>query len=126
MPGEAPRTGPSDGWPPRSSRCTTAPTQARAAEDRFDAVFKRNEVPQDVPEYVARRAGDPVHLPALLVAAGLSASTSAARRDIDAGAVRIDGDAVRSRSRTTCARADLVGKVLACGKRKAVRLADPG
>ena len=97
---------------------------AREAEDRFDAVFKRNEVPQDVPEY-ALAPGDPVHLPALLVAAGLSASTSAARRDVDAGAVRLDGEPVPSRSYDR-QRADLVGKVLSSGKRKAVRLTDGG
>src|SRR5262249_48058743 len=66
---------------------------ARAAEERFDAVFKRGEVAVDAPE-AELLAGDPVHLPAALVHAGLAASTSAARRDIDAGAVRIDGAAV--------------------------------
>ena len=97
--------------------------EARAAEDRFDSVFKRNEVPQDVPVYVLS-AGDPVHLPALLVSAGLSASTSAARRDIDAGAVRIEGESVGSRVYDV-PREALVGKVLASGKRKAVRIAEP-
>jgi len=62
---------------------------ASDAEERFDAVFKRREIPSDVPEFELP-AGDPVHLPAVLVEARLAASTSAARRDIDAGAVRID------------------------------------
>jgi tyrosyl-tRNA synthetase len=94
--------------------------EARAAEERFDAVFKRGEVPADVPE-VALPDGDPLHLPAVLVAAGLAASTSAARRDIDAGAVRIDGAAVPPK-RYDVARADLAGRVLASGKRRAARL----
>jgi tyrosyl-tRNA synthetase len=93
---------------------------ARAAEERFDAIFKRGEVPDDVPEFALPTA-DPVHLPALLVAAGLAASTSAARRDVDAGAIRLDGAPVTAGA-YDLARADLAGRVLASGKRKAVRL----
>jgi tyrosyl-tRNA synthetase len=93
---------------------------AQAAEARFDAVFKRGEVPQDVPEYVLPE-GDPVHLPAVLVAAALAPSTSAARRDIDAGAVRVDGTPVPAKQ-YDLARADLVGRVLAAGKRRAARV----
>ncbi len=93
---------------------------ASTAEQRFDAVFKRREIPTDVPEF-ATPATDPVHLPALLVESGLAASTSAARRDIAAGAVRVDGEPVPPGSHDL-ERADLVGKVLASGRRKAVRL----
>lgn len=96
--------------------------EAGAAEERFDAVFKRGETPDDVPEHVVP-GDDPVHLPALLVAAGLSASTSQARRDIDAGAVKVDGTAVAARSYDV-PRADLVGAVVTIGKRKAARLVD--
>jgi tyrosyl-tRNA synthetase len=93
---------------------------ARDAEERFDAVFKRREVPVDVPAY-ALPEGDPVHVPALLVASGLSATTSAARRDVDAGAVRVDGTALPAK-RYDLPRDELAGRVLAVGKRKAVRL----
>jgi tyrosyl-tRNA synthetase len=93
---------------------------AAAAEERFNAVFKRGEVPADVPEFPLP-AGDPVHLPAVLVGSGLAASTSAARRDIDAGAVRIDGTPVPPK-RYDLPRADLIGQVLASGKRRAARL----
>jgi tyrosyl-tRNA synthetase len=96
------------------------PEAARAAEERFDAVFKRHEVPADVPDFPLPD-GDPVHLPALLVASKLAPSTSAARRDIDAGAVRVSGVAVAARNYDV-ARADLAGAVLASGKRRAVRL----
>ncbi|MGN6608389.1 MAG: tyrosine--tRNA ligase [Jatrophihabitans sp.] len=96
------------------------PDAATAAEERFDAVFKRNEVPTDVPEH-RMAEGDPVHVPALLVAAGLAASSSAARRDIDAGAVRVGGVPLIAR-RYDVPRAELTGQVLASGKRKAVRL----
>jgi tyrosyl-tRNA synthetase len=96
------------------------PEAAQAAEDRFDAVFKRGEIPQDVPEFELPDS-DPVHLPALLVAAGLAASSSAARRDVDAGAVRVEGNPVPPRG-YDLPRAELEGRVLASGKRKAVRL----
>ncbi len=95
---------------------------ARAAEDRFDRVFRDNQVPQDAPVHQLPD-GDPVHLPAALVAAGLAASTSAARRDIDAGAVRVDGAPIAPRS-YDLARADVVGRVVSSGKRRAVRFAD--
>ena len=95
---------------------------ARAAEARFDAIFKHGEVPSDVAEFELPDGDDAhmVHLPAVLVAAGLAASSSAARRDIDAGAVRIDGTPVPKRQYDV-ARADLVGRVLANGKRRAAR-----
>jgi tyrosyl-tRNA synthetase len=93
---------------------------ATAAEQRFDAVFKRGEVPTDVPEF-ALPADDPVHVPAVMVAAGLAASTSAARRDIDAGAVRIDGTQLAAKQ-YELPRSELAGRVLASGKRRAARL----
>jgi tyrosyl-tRNA synthetase len=96
------------------------PGDAVAAEQRFDAVFKRGEIPDDVPE-AALPEGDPLHLPAVLVAAGLAQSTSAARRDIDAGAVRIDGSPVPART-YDLARHEVQGKVLAAGKRRAARM----
>jgi tyrosyl-tRNA synthetase len=94
--------------------------EAAAAEARFDAVFKRHELPADVPEH-ALPAGDPVHLPALLVSAGMAASTSAARRDVDAGAVKVDGVAVPAGS-YDIARAELAGRVLSSGRRRHIRL----
>jgi tyrosyl-tRNA synthetase len=98
---------------------------AAAAEARFDAIHRRNEVPVDAPDYILPE-GDPVHLPALLVGAGLAASSSAARRDVDAGAVRIDGVPVPPK-RYDLPRADLIGHVLASGKRRVAHLvAGPG
>jgi tyrosyl-tRNA synthetase len=96
---------------------------ARAAEEQFDAVFKRREVPTDVPTFTMPE-GDPLHLPALMVAAAVAASTSAARRDIDAGAVRVDGEPVPAR-RYDHPRGALAGRVLANGKRRVVRLLEP-
>jgi tyrosyl-tRNA synthetase len=97
--------------------------EAQAAEERFNAVFRENQVVADAAE-APLTAGDPVHLPAALVAAGLAASTSAARRDIDAGAVRIDGAPVPARQ-YDLPRAELAGRVVAVGKRRTARLVDP-
>lgn len=95
---------------------------AAAAEERFDALFTRGEVATDAPER-ALPPGNPVHLPAALVAAGLAASTSAARRDIDAGAVKIAGVPVVA-GRYDVAREELVGQVIASGKRRVARFVD--
>ena len=100
------------------------PEEAAVAEERFNAVFQRGEVVQDAPDHVLA-AGDPVHLPAALVAAGLAQSTSAARRDIDAGAVRVDGTVVPARS-YDLPRAEVVGHVVASGKRRVARFVDAG
>ncbi len=66
---------------------------ATAAEEAFDRVFKHREIPEDIAEVRVVRS-DPVHLPALLKEAGLAPTTSEARRLIDGGAVRIDGEPV--------------------------------
>jgi tyrosyl-tRNA synthetase len=97
---------------------------ARAAEERFDAVFRRGEVPDDGAPFELPM-DDPVHLPALLVAAGLTASTTAARRDIDAGAVRVDGVALPPKEYDV-RRSTLAGRTVAVGKRRLVRLIEPG
>jgi tyrosyl-tRNA synthetase len=93
---------------------------AQAAEESFDATFKRGEAPSDLPDHVLS-AQDPVHLPALLVEAGLADSTSAARRAIDSGSVRLDGQPVPARAYEQ-ARSTLVGAVLTVGKRHGKRL----
>jgi tyrosyl-tRNA synthetase len=91
-----------------------------AAEAHFDTVFRKRGVPEDVPQHRLEPA-DPVHLPALLVALGFAPSTSAARRLVDQGAVRLDGTQLPA-GRYDAARAELDGAVLAAGKRRQVRL----
>jgi tyrosyl-tRNA synthetase len=91
---------------------------ADAAEAHFTRVVRHGEAPEEVEE-VALPDGDPVHLPALLVAALGVASTSEARRLIAQGGVRLDGEVV---SELDLARADLDGKLLQAGKRRFARL----
>ncbi len=90
--------------------------EADAAEDRFDATFKPGGAPQDSPDFPLP-AEPTVHLPALLVAAGLAASTSAPRRRRRRPAGRRPVPA-----REYDAEPDLAGRVLSVGKRKVVRL----
>ena len=60
---------------------------ATAAKTAFDNVFKANQIPEDIPEFTLD-AG--VWICKALVEAGIEPSTSQARRDIAAGAVRIN------------------------------------
>jgi tyrosyl-tRNA synthetase len=93
---------------------------AKEAEARFDAVFRDRELPTDLPAYELPD-GDPIHLPAVLVGAGLAPGTSAARRLIDEGAVKVDGGAVPN-GVYDLSRTELRGHTLMVGKRKGARL----
>jgi tyrosyl-tRNA synthetase len=96
------------------------PEAAEKAESHFDALFRDRVVPADVRMHPLP-AGDPIHLPALLVELGFAGSTSTARRLVDEGAVRIDGARVDAREYDV-ARGRLAGSVLAAGKRRVARL----
>ena len=63
-------------------------------------------------------AADPVHLPSLLRDLGLASSGSEARRLIEQGAVKVNGQRIDSDEVT---RATLVGAVLQVGKRRFVK-----
>ncbi len=93
---------------------------ATEAERRFDAVFKRREIPQDLDEHTLDDS-DPVHLPALLQDVGFAESSSRARRLLSDGAVRIDGERVAP-GVLDVERSALTQRVLAVGKRRMVRL----
>jgi tyrosyl-tRNA synthetase len=93
---------------------------AAAAERAFVQRFAEKAVPQDVPDHELP-PGDPVHLPAVLVDAGLAGSRTEARRFIDDGAVRLDGEPV-PRGAYDLARAQVAGRVAQRGRRKAARL----
>ncbi len=63
---------------------------ARAAEEEFNRVFKRKEAPDEVEERTV--AAGRWKLPRLLVETGLAPSMAEARRLIEQGGVRIDGE----------------------------------
>jgi tyrosyl-tRNA synthetase len=91
---------------------------ARRAEDHFTRVVREGQAPEDVPE-APLPPGDPLHLPALLVDLLGVASTSEARRLIDQGGVRLDGEVV---TELDLSRERLEGALLQAGKRRFLRL----
>lgn len=100
--------------------------EARAAEEGFDALFRRHEVPDEMPE-LDLRADDPelgvqdgtVAVAKLLVRAGLVSSGNDAQRQIQQGAVSVDGEKVTDRA----ARIPATGEVvLQRGKRHFARV----
>ncbi|TDB38868.1 MAG: tyrosine--tRNA ligase [Actinobacteria bacterium] len=93
---------------------------AIAAETAFDRLFKEHQTPEDVPEHVVE-ACDPTHLPALLKAVGLASSTSEARRLIDGGGLRINGEPVAPGT-YDIAWSSIDGAVMQAGKRRFARV----
>jgi tyrosyl-tRNA synthetase len=93
---------------------------ARDAEEAFDRVHIRHEVPQDVPSISWPRGDGQVHLPALLAEA-FGISTSEARRGLSSGAVRLDGVVIGNGSLDIEAER-LDGVVLQLGKRRFMRV----
>lgn len=91
---------------------------ARAAEEHFTRVVREGRAPDDVPEAPLPEE-DPVHLPKLLAGTGLVGSTSEARRLIEQGGLKLDGEVV---TELDVARERLNGAVLQAGKRRFLRL----
>jgi tyrosyl-tRNA synthetase len=91
---------------------------ATRAEEHFTRVVREGQAPAEVPE-IPLPAGDPVHLPALLVEHLGFPSTSEARRLIEQGGLRLNGDVVAG---LDAPRASLSGGLLQAGKRRFARL----
>lgn len=66
---------------------------ATSAQENFIARFRRNEIPEDMPE-VEVEAAQPVRIANVLKQAGLVSSTSEGMRMVKQGAVRIDNEKV--------------------------------
>lgn len=97
---------------------------AEAAEEQFDRVFKQHEAPEDIPEFAADLTPNDegkVYLAKLLHDAGMAPSTGEARRLIDGGGVKINGEAVAAKQYNVDP-ALLAGATLQVGKRKFVKL----
>jgi tyrosyl-tRNA synthetase len=93
---------------------------AAAAEEAFDRVHVRHQVPDDLPEVQWERDGSSVHLPALLARA-FGISTSEARRHLAGGGVRVDGEPIANGSLDVDVDA-VDGHVLQLGKRRFARV----
>jgi len=91
--------------------------EAESAEAAFDRVFKERGTPETVPSYSLAPSPNQ-YLPALLADNGLVASRSEARRLIEQGAVRVEGEKVTEENVATNR---LDGKTVQIGKRRFAR-----
>ena len=97
---------------------------ATAAEEQFDLVFKRHDVPDDVPEFAADLTPNEdglVYVAKLLHDAGMAQSVGEARRLIDGGGVKLNGEPLAPKSYNV-EPALLEHAVIQVGKRKFVKL----
>ena len=97
---------------------------AADAEGQFDQIFKNHEVPDDIPECsvdLTPNDEGKVYLAKLLAEADLASGTGEARRLIDGGGVKINGETVPAKQYNVDPSA-LVGATLQVGKRKFVKL----
>lgn len=89
---------------------------AEAALADFEARFKQNAIPDDLPEVTVQTGeGGVLAIGSVLKEAGLVASTSEAMRMIDGGGVKADGEKIEDKKLQLTAGATLVLQV---GKRK--------
>ncbi len=96
------------------------PAAGKAAERQFDQVHKQKEIPDDIPELSPRLNDEgKVWIVHLMREAELASSNSEARRLIEQGGVRIDGEKIQD---TTVNLAVEDEFVLQVGKRKFVRV----
>jgi tyrosyl-tRNA synthetase len=65
---------------------------ADAAEEEFNRIFKRKETPDEISTLEVETDGGPWVLPRLLVTTGLAPSIAEARRLIEQGGVRVNGE----------------------------------
>ncbi len=93
---------------------------AAAAEDHFDRLHVRRELPEEVPELSVGADGGTVHVPAVLNEA-FGISNSEGRRLLAQGGVRLDGDPLAEADLDLPA-ARLDGAVLQAGKRRFARI----
>jgi tyrosyl-tRNA synthetase len=94
------------------------PEAAEEAEAAFDRVFVQRQAPEEIEEAVVQPSNGAVHLPEL-IASLFGGSRSEARRTIEQGGVRLDGEPVAALDLPA---AELDGRVLQVGKRRYRRL----
>jgi tyrosyl-tRNA synthetase len=93
---------------------------AAAAEERFDTLHVRHELPDEIEDFAFAANGGAVHLPALLADA-FGVSRSEARRLLGQAGVKLDGEALETDQLDLPAER-LDGAVIQLGKRRHKRL----
>ncbi len=92
---------------------------AAAALADFEARFRRDEIPVDIPEVKLSAGSDGLSIAAVLKQAGLTPSTSDALRMLAQGGVKLDGEKISDKSLKLVAGTTAVLQV---GKRKFARI----
>ena len=93
-----------------------SPSEAEGARDRFEAVFARGTVPDEMPSFAA---SSPMRMLDLLTSSGLARSRGEGRRLLSQGAVSLDGERVLQ---DVAVAAPAHGTVLKVGKRRFLRV----
>ena len=95
---------------------------AQKAEEEFEAVFKDNKLPEDIPLVKIPKSqltGGKISLSKLIAAAGLLGSVGEAKRMIKGGGVKLDEEKVTDENRLVELTSE---KLLSVGKRKYARV----
>ncbi len=92
---------------------------ALQAEAHFETVFKKHDVPDDIPEYICAWPEESIWLPKLLAEAGMVKGTGEGRRMISQNAVTLDGDKISDPDYNVPVQDEVLLKV---GKRKFCRV----
>ena len=95
---------------------------ASQAEEEFKRIFQQGDLPDDIPEFVISQnmlENAKIRMDKLLVQAGLTASASEAKRLINQGGVKIDGQKVED---SLYEYAPIAGNIIRVGKRKFVKV----
>lgn len=96
--------------------------ESRKAAEEFRKIFQKGDMPSEMPEFDLSREIDPqgsINIVRLLGLTGLVGSSSEARRMIEQGAVKIDGEKISDYNLNVIPQKD---SVLQVGKRKYARI----
>jgi tyrosyl-tRNA synthetase len=97
----------------------------QAQQDAINLVQGAAAVAESVPEFSLKTVNFPAKLFYLLGVTPLCSGSSDARRQIQGGAVKLEGEKVTDPNLIFEAPAELTGKVLQVGKKKFIRLVNP-
>ena len=94
-------------------------TAAGEAERTFERTVQRRELPEDVPTYTLPSGLGDMRISDIVIEAGLADSSSAARRLIDQGAVRVNDEPLSSNGPASTLKS---GDILRVGRRRVIRV----
>jgi tyrosyl-tRNA synthetase len=92
---------------------------ANEAQEEFDKVFIKKEIPEDIPVYLMPGEVDEINILDLLIDVNFAASKSEARRLVTQGGVQIDGEKIDDLSAIVKVGEE---KILKVGKRKFIKV----